>query len=139
MILTHEEIDWALRQILAVTSSWVLINWSISWKWQIREITASDRCPLSKSLLPHKSQTSKIIGKSAARQGVWFFCPYQKRLVLTTCKLIKYQGNSSCAIMCVILMTTVFYKAMILQGETWCWSLLGLKGLILLSSLWPPW
>ena len=26
-------------------------------------------------------------------------------------------------------MTTVFYKVMILQGEIWCWSLLGLKGL----------
>ena len=31
--------------------------------------------------------------------------------------------------MSVILMTTVFYKALILQGEIWCWSLLGLKGL----------
>ena len=29
----------------------------------------------------------------------------------------------------VILMTTLFYKALILQGEIWCWSLLGLKGL----------
>ena len=27
-------------------------------------------------------------------------------------------------------MTTLFYKALILQGEIWCWSLLGLKGLI---------
>ena len=27
-------------------------------------------------------------------------------------------------------MTTVFYKAVILQGEIWHWSLLGLKGLI---------
>ena len=30
-------------------------------------------------------------------------------------------------------MTTMFYKALILQGEIWCWSLLGLKGLIKLS------
>ena len=31
--------------------------------------------------------------------------------------------------MSVILMTTLFYKALILQGEIWCWSLiLGLKG-----------
>ena len=44
-------------------------------------------------------------------------------------KLIKYQANSSCVIMSVILMTTLFYKALILQGEIWCWSLLGLKGL----------
>ena len=29
----------------------------------------------------------------------------------------------------VILMTTLFYKALILQGEIWCWSLFGLKGL----------
>ena len=33
--------------------------------------------------------------------------------------------------MAIILMTTVFYKALILQGEIWCWSLLGLKGLML--------
>ena len=44
-------------------------------------------------------------------------------------KLIKYQANSSCVIMFVILITTLFYKALILQGEIWCWSLLGLKGL----------
>ena len=44
-------------------------------------------------------------------------------------KLIKYQSNSSCVIMSVIPMTTLFYKALILQGEIWCWSLLGLKGL----------
>ena len=43
-------------------------------------------------------------------------------------KLIKYQANSSCVIMFVILITTLFYKALKLQGEIWCWSLLGLKG-----------
>ena len=48
-------------------------------------------------------------------------------------KLIKYQANSSCVIMSVILMTTLFYKALILQGEIWWWSLLGLKGLNLVS------
>ena len=32
-------------------------------------------------------------------------------------------------------MTTLFYKALILQGEIWCWSLLGLKGLRLRHSL----
>ena len=32
--------------------------------------------------------------------------------------------------MFVILMTTLFYKAVILQGEIWCWSLLELKGLM---------
>ena len=26
-------------------------------------------------------------------------------------------------------MATLFYKALILQGEIWCWSLLELKGL----------
>ena len=31
--------------------------------------------------------------------------------------------------MSVILMTTLFYKVLILQGEIWFWSLLGLKGL----------
>ena len=44
-------------------------------------------------------------------------------------KLIKYQANSSCVIMSVILMTSLFYKELILQGEIWCWSLLRLKGL----------
>ena len=28
-----------------------------------------------------------------------------------------------------ILMSTLFYKALVLQGEIWCWPLLGLKGL----------
>ena len=32
--------------------------------------------------------------------------------------------------MSVILMTTLFYKALILQAEIWCWSILRLKGLI---------
>ena len=31
--------------------------------------------------------------------------------------------------MSIILMTTLFYKALLLQGEIWCWSLLKLKGL----------
>ena len=44
-------------------------------------------------------------------------------------KLIKFQANSSCVIISVILMTTLFYKALILQGEIWFWSLSGLKGL----------
>ena len=32
-------------------------------------------------------------------------------------KLIRYQANSSCVIMYVILMTTLFHKALISQGE----------------------
>ena len=32
-------------------------------------------------------------------------------------RLITYQANSSCVIRSVILMTTLFYKALILQGE----------------------
>ena len=35
-------------------------------------------------------------------------------------KLIKYQSNSSCVNMSEILMTTLFYKALILQGEILC-------------------
>ena len=34
----------------------------------------------------------------------------------------------SCVILFFILMTTLFYKALMLQGEIWCWPLLGLKG-----------
>ena len=43
--------------------------------------------------------------------------------------LLKYQLDSSSVIRSSILMTTVFYKEVILQGEIWHWSLLGLKGL----------
>ena len=39
--------------------------------------------------------------------------------------------------MSVILVSTVFYKALILQGEIWCWSLLGLKGLRPQVMVWP--
>ena len=44
-------------------------------------------------------------------------------------KLIKYQANTSCVILSLIFMTTLLYKALLLQGEIWCWSLLGFKGL----------
>ena len=44
-------------------------------------------------------------------------------------KLVKYQANSSCVIMSVILMTTLFYYSLTLQGEICCWLLLRLKGL----------
>ena len=30
---------------------------------------------------------------------------------------MKYLANSSCVIMSIILMTTLFYKALLLQGE----------------------
>ena len=43
--------------------------------------------------------------------------------------LIKYQENSPCVIKCLILMTTLFYKGLILQGQNWCWSHWKLKGL----------
>ena len=42
-------------------------------------------------------------------------------------KLIKLQANSSYVIISIILITTLFNKALILQGEIW---FLGLKGLI---------
>ena len=49
-------------------------------------------------------------------------------------KLLKY--TSSKFILCMsisrILMSCLFYKALILQGEIWCWSLSGLKGLSLI-------
>ena len=50
--------------------------------------------------------------------------------------MIKYQANSFCVIMSVILMTTLFYKALILQGEIWSsWSLLGLKVLNMVATV----
>ena len=39
--------------------------------------------------------------------------------------------------MSLILMTTLFYKALILLGEIWCWSVLGFKGLKLSVLLYP--
>ena len=57
-------------------------------------------------------------------------CPYLFLIeVVRWENLLKYQLDSSCVIRSSILMTTVFYKEVILQGEIWCWSLLGLKGL----------
>ena len=40
--------------------------------------------------------------------------------------------------MSVILMTTLLYKALILQGEIWCWSLLGLKWKDITASCFVP-
>ena len=40
-------------------------------------------------------------------------CPYMFSME----NLLKYQLDSSCVTMSSILMTTVFYKAVILQGE----------------------
>ena len=37
--------------------------------------------------------------------------------------------------MSYILMTSLFYRALILQGEIWCWSLLGFKELRRLQNL----
>ena len=54
-------------------------------------------------------------------------------------KLIKHQANLSCVIISVILTTILFYKALILQGEIWCWSLLGLKGLTYEAESWISW
>ena len=53
--------------------------------------------------------------------------------------MLKYQLDSSCVIMSLILMTTRFYKAVIFQGDIWRWSLLGLKGLKLQSHFPKKW
>ena len=61
---------------------------------------------------------------------IWILicCPYSISYRSSGEKLIKYQAiNSSFVIMSVILMTTLFYNALILQGEIWCWSLFGLN------------
>ena len=45
-------------------------------------------------------------------------------------KMIAYQANSFCVIVSIIFSWPLcFTKALILQGEIWCWSLLGFKGL----------
>ena len=44
--------------------------------------------------------------------------PYTFSIEVVTGKnLMKYQSDSSCVIISLILMTTLFYKAVILQGE----------------------
>ena len=48
---------------------------------------------------------------------ILIYCPYTFRS--SGENLLKYQLDSSCVIMSVILMTTLFYKALILQGEIW--------------------
>ena len=64
-------------------------------------------------------------------------CRYLFSIEVAGENLLKYQLDSSCVIRSSILMTTVFYKEVILQGEIWCWSLLGLKGLRnALRSVW---
>ena len=49
-------------------------------------------------------------------------------------KLLKYTSSKFilCMSISIILMSCLFYKALILQGEIWCWSLSGLKGLSLI-------
>ena len=60
------------------------------------------------------------------------FCPLFISYRSSGENMIKFQANSSCVIMSIILMTTtLFYKVLVLQGEIWCWSLLVLKGLML--------
>ena len=56
-------------------------------------------------------------------------CPYLFSNRSSGENLLKYQLDSSSVIRSSILMTTVFYKELILQGEIWHWSLLGLNGL----------
>ena len=62
---------------------------------------------------------------------IWILicCPYSIPTEVSGEKLLKYQANSSCVIMSVILMTTLFYISIDIKGEIWCRSLLGLKGL----------
>ena len=52
-------------------------------------------------------------------------------------KLLKYQLIVSCVIIFLILITNLFYRALISQAEFWYWSLLGLEGLKKISNLAP--
>ena len=52
-------------------------------------------------------------------------------------KLLKYQLIVSCVIIFLILITNLFYRALISQGEFWYWSLLGLEGLKEICNLVP--
>ena len=52
-------------------------------------------------------------------------------------KLLKYQLIVSCVIIFLILITNLFYRALISQAEFWYWSLLGLEGLKEICNLVP--
>ena len=92
----------------------------------------------------HPIYRSEVVTRTACPKWVNYINPFKINLINLNShllplfishrssreKIIKYQANSSCVIMSVILMTTLFYKALILQAEIWCWSILRLKGLI---------
>ena len=60
----------------------------------------------------------------------YFLCmPQHISYRISRQKLFKYQGNLSCFILSVILITTLSFKVLLLQGEIWCWSSLEFKGL----------
>ena len=61
--------------------------------------------------------------------GILICCPYSFTIEVVGRSSWNIKQVQSCVIMFTILMTTLFYKALILQGEIWSWSLLGLKGL----------
>ena len=82
-------------------------------------------------IFSYKNCIKTFLNPLNPRINIWILicCTYSFPIRSSGEKLIKYQANSSGVIMPVILITTMFYKALILQGEIWCWSLLGLKGL----------
>ena len=70
--------------------------------------------------------------------------PYWSPYILfsTTCSwenLFKQQDSFSLVIISLILVTCTCYNALMWWGEIWCWSLLGLKGLMYCSTIWFIW
>ena len=86
---------------------------------------------MTSKLFVYRDSCGRRLNPSNPKIKIWILicCPYSFPTKVVERSLIKYQANSSCVIMSVILMTTLFYKAVVLQGEIWCWSFLGLKGL----------
>ena len=94
----------------------------------------------SSSLIMHSILMTTLFSKALILQGeiscwsvleqieILIYRPYTFSIESEE-NLLKFQLDSSSLIMYSILMTTLFSKALILQGEISCGSLLGLKGL----------
>ena len=97
--------------------------------------------------LTEKSKTILFIKKPNNRR--WLLTPlnFNIKIQILIClslyvfnrrsgeNLLKCQLDSSCVIMSLFLMTTLFYKAVLLRGEIWRWSLSGLIEIDVQSTL----
>ena len=116
-VISH--VDQSSTNVTMIPTRWGS-HWIMGWHAPTLEITLVRVLIVWVDLNP---LNAKI------KNWILICCPNSFLKEVVERSMIKYQANSSSMIMSVILMTTLFFKALILQGEIWCWSLLGLKGL----------